>query len=267
MRRRGSPTRGTSSRTRRGLLLAGAAALGLGGLEAGAYTSASLDRTNSLGVAADIDGVLGLDAPGSISANQRSTLATITNRLSADTVTVTVSLATASDGTLYTATDSGSSVTLSLLAGDSGTVEIETTLGGGSTLAWDVSASGPATSLQLSRTSAVTKGNAKAAIRFQKLSKLGANAAQDRFSVGQVQVQDRDGDDDLDRVEYVVTDPSGTEVASTVDSASGKQYKAQNLTITANATETVQRGTTYTITATAFDADGNTARDSGTVTA
>lgn len=265
MRRRGSPTRGTSSRTRRGLLLAGVTALGLGGLEAGAYTAADLDRQNSLGVATDIDGVLGLDAPGSVSANKRSTLATITNRLSADTITVTVSLSTASDGTLYTASDSGSTVTLSLLAGDSGTVEVETTLGKGSTLAWTVSASGPATSLQLDRTSTVTSGNAKAAVRFQKLSKLGANAAQDRFTVGQAQAQDRDGDDDLDRVEYVVTDPGGTEVASTTDSASGKQYKAQNLTIPASAT--VQRGTTYTITATVFDADGNTARESGTVTA
>ncbi|MFC5365548.1 hypothetical protein [Salinirubrum litoreum] len=267
MRRRGSPTRGTSSRTRRGLLLAGVAALGLGGLEAGAYTSADLNRSNSLGVATDIDGVLGLDAPGSVSANKRGTLATITNHLSADSITVTVSLATASEGTLYTATDSGSSVTLSLLADESATVEAETTLGRGDTLAWSVSASGPATTLRLDRTSSVTRGNVKAAIRFKKLAKLRANAGKGEFTVGQAQAQDRDGDDDLDRVEYLVTDPSGTEVASATESVpgNGKQYKARNLTI--DTTENVQRGTTYTITATAFDADGNTARESGTVTA
>jgi hypothetical protein len=242
-------------------------ALGLGGLEAGAYTSADLDRSNSLDVATDIDGVLGLDAPGSVSGNKRSTLATITNQLSAETITVTVSLATASDGTLYSATDSGSTVTLSLLAGDSGTVEVETTLGRGETLAWRVSASGPATSLRLSRTTTAIRGNAKPAIRFKKLAKLRANAGKGEFTVGQAQAQDRDNDRDLDRVEYVVTDSRGREGASATDRVrgNGRRYKARNLRIRANGS--LQRGTTYTITATAFDADGNTARESGTVTA
>lgn len=99
------------------------------------------------------------------------------------------------------------------------------------------------------------------AIQFNNFQGFNADPDTDEFTLSQINVQDADDDDDddgLDRVEYVVTDGSGTQVGSTtVDNIGPAQYQAQSPAITIAASEDVQRGRSYTITATVYDADGN----------
>ena len=68
-----------------------------GGVEAGAFSTASLDRTSSIDVTSDPDGTLGVDAAPSVHTNATEPLANFTNRLGR-TATVTVELrATSTD--------------------------------------------------------------------------------------------------------------------------------------------------------------------------
>jgi hypothetical protein len=79
-----------------------------------------------------------------------------------------------------------------------------------------------------------------------------------------VQVQDKDSDDDLDRVEYGVTDGNGTTRGTPTDSASGGQYKEKNVTIDPDdPAYAIVPGETYTLTVRASDADGNTDTETG----
>ena len=97
--------------------------------------------------------------------------------------------------------------------------------------------------------------NSPSAIQFSNFQGFTADADNDEFTIDQVQIQDNDGDDDLDRVEYVVTDSSGTEVASeTVNNIGPSQYQPGSVTISASS---VPAGDTYTVTATTYDTDGN----------
>lgn len=265
MRRKGSPDRGGRRLGRRGVLLAGAAALGVGGVEAGAYTRARLDRSDALDVADDAGGLVGLDAPEDVVRRRREPLVTVTNRLSPDPIVVTVALADPAAGTLYTTTDSGEAVTLTLANGASATVETETSLRDGATLAWTLTGEARATTLTATRETAVTATAPRPAVEVSKLEKLAADPTTDEFVVGQAQAQDRDGDDDLASAEYVVTDADGVVVGSRTDPAGGGQYQVQNLVVPLDTN--VVRGADYTVRLTVTDADGNAATEVRTVTA
>lgn len=103
------------------------------------------------------------------------------------------------------------------------------------------------------------------AIAIKKIDGFSADVAADEFTIKQVQIQDNDNDDDLYSVEYEVTDGSGTVVATRTDrDIDPAQYQPKDIVI--NTTEDVQTGEEYTLTVTAYDADGNFATDTRTTT-
>ena len=95
--------------------------------------------------------------------------------------------------------------------------------------------------------------NDPSAIQFTNVDNFQGDATNDEFTIDQVQVQDADNNDNLDRVVYEVTDPSGTVVASRTDDAS--------------ASADITDGTTYTLNVTAFDQVGNRDNETRTTTA
>jgi len=103
--------------------------------------------------------------------------------------------------------------------------------------------------------------NDPSAIQFNNFAGFEADSVNDEFTLQQLDVQDADNDDDLDRVEYVVTDSNGNVVATRTDSPiPSDQYQPTNqgpITITPNTGETVAEGETYTLTLTVYDADEN----------
>ncbi|WP_276272579.1 PKD domain-containing protein [Haloarcula litorea] len=112
-----------------------------------------------------------------------------------------------------------------------------------------------------------TQANDPGAIQFSNFQGFSADPAADEFTIDQVQVQDADNDDDLDSIEYVVTDSSGTVVASrTVTGIGPAQYQPAG-TPAVTISGTVQEGESYTVTATANDANGNSDSASLTTTA
>ena len=71
-------------------------------------------------------------------------------------------------------------------------------------------------------------------------------------------VEDRDGDNDLTELKFEITDSGGVIRATDSISISGQQYQDQNLRIDPDdSTYDVQSGEVYTLTATVCDADGN----------
>ncbi|WP_302079959.1 hypothetical protein [Salinibaculum rarum] len=95
-------------------------------------------------------------------------------------------------------------------------------------------------------------------IRINKIQQFTADSQDNLFEIQQIQAKDDDGDNDLDRIELVVTDQSGTTVATkTIDPANNQQQiKEKKIDIDAGSYDVVS-GETYTLTATVYDADGN----------
>ncbi|MFB6218850.1 MAG: hypothetical protein ABEH77_06680, partial [Halobacteriaceae archaeon] len=135
-------TRGPARRLRRLLVVVVlvTAAAGAGVASTSSFTLVDLDRPGTVDVVADSSGALALDTAGSVRAGTRQRLVTVGNDLGYDGVTVTVSLADGSDGTLYAGTEQGDSVTVTLDRGATSDVEVEASAGADS-LQFDVTAS------------------------------------------------------------------------------------------------------------------------------
>lgn len=124
--------RSRSRRSRYPLWVAVAVAISIlaaagGGVEAGAFSTAGVDRSSSIDVASDSAGALGVDAAPSVRVNSTEPLVNLSNRLGR-TVTVTVELRSAS-------ADRGDLVANGLNEGD----RASTTLGRGESVQIDVS--------------------------------------------------------------------------------------------------------------------------------
>ena len=96
-----------------------------------------------------------------------------------------------------------------------------------------------------------TAGNNRAPIQTQ-VNNFGRNPGQDEFTV-QAQGQDN-GDQNMDRLEYVIFDSTGTVVATATRTGSGQQIQPGTITISSS---NVQGGETYTVIVTGYDNDGN----------
>lgn len=96
------------------------------------------------------------------------------------------------------------------------------------------------------------------AITINAVEGFQKKAGPDEWSVSRVEIRDSDGDDDLERVEYEITDSAGTVRATRTDAASGRQYLERDVTISPDDPNYDVRGEkTYTLTVTAYDSDGN----------
>jgi hypothetical protein len=99
-------------------------------------------------------------------------------------------------------------------------------------------------------------GNDPTAIQFNNFQGFTADASADEFRLDHINVQDSDDDDDLDRVEYEVTDSNGNVVATeTVSDIGPAQYQAQQPAIVISGQ--VEPDERYFITGTVYDDDGN----------
>lgn len=96
------------------------------GIGAAAFTTGSVDRSSSVGVAADVDGLYGLDTAAAVHTNTTGRLVTVTNRLDRDvTVTVTLDASAADLGDLVVnGITRGDQASFSLVPGDSQRVDI-----------------------------------------------------------------------------------------------------------------------------------------------
>lgn len=243
---------------------AGGALAGLGAVEGitdtVAFTSAEAPRRVALSVADDQNAIVGLTINDPVKKNNRELLVEIQNDTTA-TVDFTVSLDDCTQGTLYGPNGSGCSVGLTLSPGGSGTVDIEASTTG--TIPFTVSGTSSSFNFEAGRTTTAESGNTTSAIVFKELKGFSVDAANDRWPIESVWIQDGDGDDDLDRVEYKVTDEAGSTVFTRTDAVSGgAEYKrkgnANNPGVVLQPDSyDVVTGETYTLTVTAYDADGN----------
>lgn len=236
-----------------GVLAAGGAA---SAFETGAFTSIDATRSTNISAASDpANAFVGLQIHDPVQKNNQETLVDVENN-TGQTIDVTVSLDDCTQGTLSDSDQSGCSVTLTLSPGVLRSVDIEASVA--ETIPFSISASSPDFSLDATRQTTAETGNVKSALRIGKVQQFRANTSQNNWTIKQVQVQDRDNDDDLDRVEYEITDSDGTVRATRTDSAAGGQYQQQNITIGPDSPlYFLVPGETYTLTVTAYDADGN----------
>ena len=105
-----------------------------------AFTAVDLGRSGSIDVVADENGALTLDAVTAVSVGNRERLFTLTNRLN-QSASVTASI-TGGSATLYTGTQSGSTVSFSLAKGASRTVDVQAGGTGGDTIDYEIQATG-----------------------------------------------------------------------------------------------------------------------------
>jgi len=93
---------------------------------------------------------------------------------------------------------------------------------------------------------------------FQKFETR-TNGNNNKWRLKELQVQDNDGDNDLDQVKFEITDSGGTTRATKTLDISGQNYQlSSNIEFSPDdSSYTVQSGETYTLTATACDTDGN----------
>jgi hypothetical protein len=245
--------------SRRGLLVAlGGAGLSIGAIKSGAFATGEVGRSSDLTTAADSNATVGLVITDPVQEGTRQSLVDITNNRN-DTLTYTVSLSDCTQGLLYSPSGSGCSVTITLASGNTGTVDIkpQSIAGGGETVNFSISADTTGFSFDTTRSTTAKANNANA-VTIKRLDTFTANGSTDDWSIKQIKIQDSDGDNDLDRVEYTIQNESGTAVATRTDNASGNQYQQQNVTIQPD-----QPGyslvpcETYTLTVVGFDVDGN----------
>ncbi|WP_255151775.1 hypothetical protein [Halorarius halobius] len=269
-----SRRRGSEKLTRRrvlGGLVGGAGVLSAVSLSnrTGAFSSATAGRSVAVSVADDPNALVGLDINGAVKKNSTDRLVTVTNDTSSD-VTVTVSLDFCTQGTLYydPAGTSGCSVSFSLAVGGSGTVDIEAAVKD-TTIPFTLDVAGSGFSFTATRSTTAESGNVKGAVTVKKVKKFSANLLDNNWTVQQVDIRDGDGDADLDRVEYEVTDSGGTVRGTQRDTASGDSYsrKKNEVVIEPDSGYILVPGETYTLTVTGYDADGNSASVTRTDTA
>ena len=250
---------------RRFLAGLGSLAIGSGALiGSGAFSEVSADRGVSVDVASGSNALVGIVGQGPVQKNQRDPMVEFTNNLS-ETVSITVALDNCGDGTLYdNEGGSGCSVTLTLDSGNTQTVDLESSVAG--TITYSVSANATGFSLDTSGSVDVQTGKVTRAIRIKSPSKdqdFTANVPQNVFEVKAVDIEDDDGDNDLDTIvfEVVESGTGGTVVGSfEVTDPPGDRYKPNGnpaVTIQPDSGVTVTPGTTYKLTVTATDVDGN----------
>jgi hypothetical protein len=252
------------------LKLGGGAAIvvGLGDIitPSSAFTTATGSRPADAAVANDGNGLVGVVGQGPVQKNQREAMVRITNN-SAETVSVTVALTNPNDGTLYdNEGGSGTSISFTLAPGNSQFVDISATIQG--IVDYDISVSSSNISLDTSGSVEAAGGNANEFVRVSNVQKFRANSGpENNWTLQKVQIEDRDGDDDLDSVEYEILDSSGTiRYSETVNDIPGQQYQPQDLTFTPDdPSYDLPEGEQYTLTVTGYDVDGNF--DSETVNA
>lgn len=101
--------------------------LAASGLGTAAFTTGSVDRNSAVDVAADTDGVYGIDLSSAVHTNSTERLVTLTNRLDRDvTVTVTLDADSTDRGDLVVdGTVAGNQTSFTLAAGSSQRVDVE----------------------------------------------------------------------------------------------------------------------------------------------
>ncbi|MXR40991.1 hypothetical protein GRX01_06500 [Halobaculum sp. WSA2] len=227
----------------------------------GAYTSVRGDRGVDVSVADGTGGLVGIVPQGPVKKNSRDPLVELTNNTDRS-LTITVALADCAAGTLYDNDgESGCSVSITLGAGNSQFIDVVASTTG--TIGFSVDVEGPSLSLAADRSVEAESGNSPGAVRIQKPSKdkdFGARANKNEWTA-KADVRDDDGDGDLDRVEFEVTegDSGGTLVASRTVSTPPTRYK-ENVTLSPDdPTYDIRRGQQYTLVVRAYDVDGNVA--------
>lgn len=270
-----SRTRDRGSNTRRRFLFTvGAGAAGLLGVaaaasETGAFSAVAGDRTSSVGAANKGEGIVGIAAQDTVQKNSRDPLIEFDNTYTED-VTITVSLNTCSDGTLYDpAGNSGCSVTYTMPKGNNDWFDLEAAVQGD--ILYSVSVTAPNLDLSVPTKSVESQtGNKPGAVDIRSPSKdqdFEAFPKKDQFEVKTIDVRDNDGDNDLDRIEMEVTRNSdGTLVAAqTISSIPGDRYAPggqpdavlDSDDFTDDFNGDVTNGTVYNLDFKAYDADGN----------
>jgi hypothetical protein len=210
------------------------------------------------------DALLGLSGQGPVQKNQREPMVLVTNNAN-DAITVTVTLQDCSQGTLYDNNGgSGCSVTFSLASGNSNTVDVAAAVVG--TIPYTIESTSLNTNIQTVGEVTAEAGNVKGAVRIQQPNKdqdFTASEAQNVFEVAKADVRDGDGDADLDRIEFRVRvgGAGGTVVGSfDVTNPPGDRYAPNGnpaVSFPPDAGYSIAQNTTYALTITAFDADGN----------
>lgn len=225
-------------------------------VDTGAFSSLRGSRGVNTSLADESNALVGLDVYSPVQKNSQDPLVKVTNNTGTNT-TITVSLSDCTQGTLYDPQgDSGCSVTFTLLSGNSGSVDIVASETG--TIPFDVDVDSSELAFQASRATEAETGNISGAVTVDKVKKFSANPSENDWSIGQVRVSDGDGDNDLDRVEYEITDSNGTVRATRTDAASGKKYQEKNINIDPDSMSySVAPNEQYTLTVTGYDADGN----------
>jgi hypothetical protein len=250
------------------LKLGGGIALLAGGatsfVSSDAFDLIDAGRDSTIDIASQGNGVVGVVGQGPVKKNSREAMVEFTNN-GAEQVSITVTLDTTSDGTLYDNDGgSGSSVTFTLSAGNSQFVDIDADVTG--TISYGVSVSSSSLDLDTTGTVESQSGNVDTDILIQAPSKnqdFTADPTANEFVVDKVDVRDDDGDnnDNLDRVEFRVREggSSGTIVGSKdVDfSPPTDRYKPGSVTVQPNAGYALKANTTYALTVTGYHTNGN----------
>lgn len=244
----------------------------LGLIGAGSMLSVSRSRSFSqfvagreanVTIAHDADAIVGLLVTDTVKRNDRESLLDIENR-TGDAVDFTVSLDDCTQGTLYGPNGAGCSVGSTLATGASKTIQIEASVKD-TTVPFTIVGTAPGFRFEATRETTAVSGNSPGALLFKKLDGFTADVDDDDWTLKNVDVRDGDGDADLDRVEFEITDSGGTVRATRTDLCGcngGSKYSPGGnpaVRITPDgAGYAVTGGETYKLTVRAYDADGNT---------
>lgn len=275
-RRRKSPT--SEGGLSRRAVLGGLGTVLVGGgagaaLATGAYKSATGPRSSQLAAAADENAVYGMDIQSPVQKNSRDPLLYFTNNFS-EAVSVTVTLQTCSDGTLYAPDGStGCSVTSTVQSGNTNQFDIEAAVSGVS-VPFTIDVSSPSSTFTASRETFAESGQVKSETWIKKLQGLTPRESPDNdWTVKDVKVEDVEGAENLDRVEFEVREPDGTVVGAftadcsdpSINCNGGAKYQPQgNPSVTIDPVDNgyqVDSTIVYSLTVTGYDQDGNSDSD------
>lgn len=225
-------------------------------------------RGVSVSVASDpSNALLGIVDQGPVKKNDRGPMAEFINN-AGDPLTITVTLDTPNDGTLFdNEDDSGTSISFTVDPGNSHIADIEAWVTG--RISYGISVSSPSLSLETSGSVEAESGNVKGAVVINHPTKdkdFTADTGDNRFEVAKVDVKDVLEPDNLDRVEFRVKEggSSGTVVGSkdvTFPASTGRYNPNSEEIIPPDSGYSIQSGTLYTMTVKVFDADGNFASE------
>ena len=261
---RGSRTNGSGPVSRRRVLVGlGTAIAGTGLVSTGALTDVSADRGVSVATADGENALLGLVGQGPVKKNDQEPMVDLTNNTDGD-MEITVALDTCGDGTLHGGSGSDCSVSFTLGSGNSQSVDIEAAVTG--TIPYTVTATASDLAIETTATVESQAGNVTSAIRIQKPSKdndftaaTGNGNNEGSFTADKVDIRDDDSDDDLTAVRFRVREGnSGGELVGSKDvTPPGDRYQENNVDIPVEPDYTITSGTSYALTVTVEDADGN----------